>query len=820
MAEIRKITRSNPISQFRQVAPAGGIGMAVVAEALDAAYSRLAPAAEKQMAERGAEHGRELARQHIGANRAASLALSAGVSDQARAALEALQASWGRELRITSDHRTPEQNAAVGGAKNSEHLRGNAFDIDVSGLSQEDRVALIGQARAAGFGGIGVYDNSLHFDVGPTRHWGPSYGADSLPSWAAAAVGAPRGALPQGAPQQNVVTTTAGKVEPRLYSPYSGPILQAHNAAAEAAYRAEMLVSGAQEMLSLSARFPLDPDGFQQAAQGYIDELVAKAPAEFRSALREDLTQQANRQQLGIMEDRQRDIRQRAANSTKALIDRYSGQYAEALASGDEATATDALARLDETLAVMERLPGQSWTPEQSENARIAAQDAAERIAADRLKAASADIKDGLRTVIEARKNGMVAADEGLLNNPLAAQVDPDLFAEAQAWVAARELFPSFDAATPGERGALLGELAAEPVVAGHEVDIRKALAARDKELRTMWRNDPIDAASQVLPEKPPPLPDLTSENEGDFVKALSARRAYAESLVTAGYIDAPVLLSKAEADSLALGLSVSSPPQVRAALAAGLVAGFGDKAMLAFNQMGNIDQVTRMAGTLLARGGDMATATDAFRGQQMLAEKLAVAPPMEDRVAALTPDIRAALAHVPQAEAVQSDILALAVALHANNPEGKLEDAVQRALGQTVNPRGQKVGGVQKVFDAPTLLPMGVSSAMVEGALTRALTTTMVLDTNAPLAGQIPEARAAQAAMWTAATQRPNDAGGIPYLASEPMTAETFHKFGVRLIPLPGGYWSMEARSGEQVTDANGYLFMFRLTDLIEAAQ
>ncbi|MBP8216073.1 MAG: DUF882 domain-containing protein [Thauera sp.] len=115
-----------------------------------------------------------------------------GVTDPAKAAFDRLSGAVG-PLNITSGYRDPEHNAAVGGAKDSQHTHGNAFDIDVSGMPQEQRQDLIRQARAAGFAGIGVYDNALHFDVGGDRAWGPSYGRESLPAWAAEAVAAPLG---------------------------------------------------------------------------------------------------------------------------------------------------------------------------------------------------------------------------------------------------------------------------------------------------------------------------------------------------------------------------------------------------------------------------------------------------------------------------------------------------------------------------------------------------------------------------------------------------------------------------------------------------
>lgn len=104
-----------------------------------------------------------------------------GMTQNALAAYERLIDSWGNPLSVVSGYRSPEHNAKVGGAKNSQHIHGNAYDVDVSSLTPAQRQALARQARASGFQGIGVYNNSMHFDVGPRRAWGPSYSRDSLP---------------------------------------------------------------------------------------------------------------------------------------------------------------------------------------------------------------------------------------------------------------------------------------------------------------------------------------------------------------------------------------------------------------------------------------------------------------------------------------------------------------------------------------------------------------------------------------------------------------------------------------------------------------
>lgn len=72
-----------------------------------------------------------------------------GPSPQLVASLERLRATVGRPIRIVSGYRCPTHNRAVGGAKASRHMAGDAADIDPA-----LRVT-IGQAERAGFTGIG-----------------------------------------------------------------------------------------------------------------------------------------------------------------------------------------------------------------------------------------------------------------------------------------------------------------------------------------------------------------------------------------------------------------------------------------------------------------------------------------------------------------------------------------------------------------------------------------------------------------------------------------------------------------------------------------
>lgn len=112
-------------------------------------------------------------------------AVAAGMSARAQEAMNALRKGWtGQAFDIESAYRDPTQNQAVGGAKGSQHLHGNAYDIDTTGWTPEQKLALATEAYNAGFRGFGFYGNNLHFDVGAQRAWGPSYHRESIPDWA------------------------------------------------------------------------------------------------------------------------------------------------------------------------------------------------------------------------------------------------------------------------------------------------------------------------------------------------------------------------------------------------------------------------------------------------------------------------------------------------------------------------------------------------------------------------------------------------------------------------------------------------------------
>jgi uncharacterized protein YcbK (DUF882 family) len=84
-------------------------------------------------------------------------------------ALENLRCRLGVPITINSAYRSPEHNHKIGGAPNSNHVKGIAFDIKLT--AQFTREKLKEEAKKCGFKGFGDYDTFVHIDLGRERAW-------------------------------------------------------------------------------------------------------------------------------------------------------------------------------------------------------------------------------------------------------------------------------------------------------------------------------------------------------------------------------------------------------------------------------------------------------------------------------------------------------------------------------------------------------------------------------------------------------------------------------------------------------------------------
>ncbi len=83
--------------------------------------------------------------------------------------LQAARTLAGKPFHINSGYRDPVYNARVGGAADSMHKKGQAFDISLAGFSKPE---LHGYLIKTGFTGFGLhYSSFIHADTGRPRIW-------------------------------------------------------------------------------------------------------------------------------------------------------------------------------------------------------------------------------------------------------------------------------------------------------------------------------------------------------------------------------------------------------------------------------------------------------------------------------------------------------------------------------------------------------------------------------------------------------------------------------------------------------------------------
>ena len=85
-------------------------------------------------------------------------------------ALEAIREHFGEPVRVTSGNRCERHNTRVGGSEHSQHKKGRAADILVSGVSPAE---VADYAESLGMS-VGRYDSFTHVDSrsGNPARWG------------------------------------------------------------------------------------------------------------------------------------------------------------------------------------------------------------------------------------------------------------------------------------------------------------------------------------------------------------------------------------------------------------------------------------------------------------------------------------------------------------------------------------------------------------------------------------------------------------------------------------------------------------------------
>lgn len=100
------------------------------------------------------------------------------ISEKLPIVLQAIRDHFNLPVTVNSGYRTKEYNTAIGGAKSSQHCKGTAADIVITGVSPK-KVAQYAEKLLGGSGGIGLYSGFTHVDVRDTRaRWDSTTGAE------------------------------------------------------------------------------------------------------------------------------------------------------------------------------------------------------------------------------------------------------------------------------------------------------------------------------------------------------------------------------------------------------------------------------------------------------------------------------------------------------------------------------------------------------------------------------------------------------------------------------------------------------------------
>jgi len=91
------------------------------------------------------------------------------IQDIARVMEDVRKLHGNKPITITSGYRCPEHNRKIGGAPNSYHMRGQAADFVVKGVSPKVTQSLLKDWR----GGLELTSGWTHLDTGPKRRFKP-----------------------------------------------------------------------------------------------------------------------------------------------------------------------------------------------------------------------------------------------------------------------------------------------------------------------------------------------------------------------------------------------------------------------------------------------------------------------------------------------------------------------------------------------------------------------------------------------------------------------------------------------------------------------
>ena len=81
----------------------------------------------------------------LGLDNTPNEAVTANLKTLAEKILQPVREHYGKSVKVNSGYRAPEVNAAVGGSKTSDHCKGQAADIEITGVANGDLAKYIAE---------------------------------------------------------------------------------------------------------------------------------------------------------------------------------------------------------------------------------------------------------------------------------------------------------------------------------------------------------------------------------------------------------------------------------------------------------------------------------------------------------------------------------------------------------------------------------------------------------------------------------------------------------------------------------------------------
>jgi hypothetical protein len=617
-------------------------------------------------------------------------------------------------------------------------------------------------------------------------------------------------------PPQTAIRNEQGQIEMRPLDIFTSEYDIIRQNAALGTYAAGVLNNASLALSDLRRQFPLDPDGFRQAAQGYVSRMMENAPAPIREQLLSDLQLEAGRTLNGILAARQENTMARARAEIGARIETTALEYSTLLAQGDTEGAAVARANLESALRYRETLPGSTWGPEQTNMLLAGAERDAVAIRERTTTARNSEIGSMMSDIRREAGNGQRSVHESIMDSP-EAQAHPEYGATRAAMEFRDFMGGTFPMMSPQERRAFIEEQRGA-AVDDYSRNFLGAMESAHTGLLELERTDPVAAAGA----RGFAIAPLDPSDPQTFIQGLMQRRAMAEAMVAQGFADPENarIFSNAERDAIGEMIGEGADPETREQIASALILTQGENVVAAMRELGAEESVAQLADVARATS-NARLLSEGLQGSALRAAGMArpgtindmmdvpeVASIMLEGMGALPANMRATVLEM------SLDILAYRTQGAQEVTDAQRVEAVQAALGR-MSTGGY--GGVQDVFGGTTLIPPTMTPRQVESAFQSRFAAfveegengeVVVFDAPPPRQaartgddrtpiGTYASREEAMASLWEDMPQ------GVPMFGGQPMTPGALGR--MQIVPV--------TRSGEvrvglytmQVTDRNG---------------